>query len=91
MESEKNIEKNLVKEVKERKGVCLKFLPYMANGFPDRIVILPGGKLAFIELKGEGQKLRKLQKIMFRKLEKLGANVIAIDKTEQIKPYLDAL
>ena len=48
---EKEIEAKLVKIVKNRGGLCLKWVCPGWAGVPDRIVLLPGGKVIFVELK----------------------------------------
>lgn len=88
---EKTIESALVKATKEKGGLALKFISPSLNGVPDRIVLLPKGKLAFIELKAEGKKLRPLQVRRKRQLEALGFSVYCIDSTEQIGGILDEI
>ena len=52
---EKYIEKKLVAEVKKMEGIAAKFVSPGLDGMPDRIVLLPHGKMAFIELKAPGK------------------------------------
>lgn len=84
-ESEKKIEKTLVKAVKESGGMCIKFLPYMLNGFPDRICLFPDGECVFVEIKSEGEELRKLQEVMFKKLKTLGFFAYTVDREQDIE------
>lgn len=88
---EKNIESKLVKAVKEKGGIAPKFVSPGLDGVPDRLVLLPGGKIAFIELKATGKKLRPLQVRRKRQLEKLGFSVYCIDRADQIGGILDAI
>lgn len=88
---EKNIEGKLVKAVKEKGGIAPKFVSPGLDGVPDRLVLLPGGKIAFIELKATGKKLRPLQVRRKRQLEKLGFSVYCIDRADQIGGILDAI
>ena len=88
---EKNIESKLVKAVKEKGGIAPKFLSPGLDGVPDRLVLLPGGKIAFIELKATGKKMRPLQVRRKRQLEKLGFSVYCIDRADQIGGILDAI
>lgn len=81
---EKYIEQKLVKEVKKINGLALKFVSPGVNGVPDRIVLLPKGKMAFIELKAPGKKMRPLQIKRKEQLEKLGFKVYLIDNLNQI-------
>ena len=88
---EKTIESKLVKAVKEKGGIAPKFVSPGLDGVPDRLVLLPGGKIAFIELKATGKKLRPLQVRRKKQLEKLGFSVYCIDRADQIGGILDAI
>ena len=79
---EKHIERKLTDAIKSRDGMALKQTG-MA-GIPDRLVLLPNGKCAFVELKAPGEKPRKLQKIRMKQLRKLGLKTYVIDGVEQI-------
>ena len=81
---EKTIEAKLVKAVKSMGGLAPKFISPGLDGVPDRLVLLPGGRLAFIELKAPGKELRPLQVRRKRQLEALGFLVYCIDSPEQI-------
>ena len=58
---ESTIERKLVTEVKKRGGLAVKFVSPGLDGVPDRLVLFPGGVLAFVELKAPGKSLRTLQ------------------------------
>ena len=88
---EKSIEKRLVIAVRKRCGLCPKWVSPGLDGVPDRIILLPGGRIAFAELKAPGQKLRPLQLRRKAQLERLGFSVHVIDNTDQIGGVLDAL
>lgn len=88
---EKNIESRLVAEVRRRGGLAPKFVSPGLDGVPDRLILLPGGKFSFAELKAPGKNLRPLQVLRKRQLEKLGFRVFVIDGTEQIGGVLDAI
>jgi len=81
---EKTIEAKLAKAVKGIGGIALKISSSNYSGMPDRLVLLTDGKLAFIELKAPGKKLRPLQEKRKRQLEALGFSVFCIDDIEQI-------
>jgi len=61
------------------------------NGVPDRIVLMPDGKMAFVELKAPGMKPRPLQLKRKRMLERLGFLVYVVDNIEQIGGILDEI
>ena len=63
---EKEIEKFLVREVKKLGGISFKFISPGNAGVPDRIVILPIGKVIFVELKTDKGKLTKLQEVQIK-------------------------
>ena len=65
---ESDIEARLVNGVEKLGGLCPKF---GMDGWPDRIVILPGGRLCFVELKrpdGEASKLQQWRAVLLRRL-----------------------
>ena len=88
---EKTIEAKLVTAAKRLGGLALKFISPGLDGVPDRLVLLPGCRLAFIELKAPGKRLRPLQERHKRQLEALGFRVFVIDSTEQIGGTLDEI
>lgn len=88
---EKVIENKLKSAVKDMGGIAFKFTAPGINGVPDRLVLLPHGKLTFIELKAPGRKMRPLQVRRKRQLEQLGFSVYCIDSVDQIGGVLDAI
>jgi len=88
---EKTIEYKLKSAVKNMGGIAFKFTAPGINGVPDRLVLLPCGKLAFIELKAPGKDMRPLQVKRKRQLEQLGFSVYCIDSAEQIGGVVDAI
>ncbi|MGM9639932.1 MAG: VRR-NUC domain-containing protein [Faecousia sp.] len=88
---EKTVESKLVKAVKSMGGLAPKFTSPGLDGVPDRLVLLPGGKIAFIELKALGENLRPLQVRRKRQLEALGFLVYCMDRPEQIGVILSEI
>lgn len=88
---EKETEAKLVKAVRKLGGLAPKFVSPGLDGVPDRLVLLPGGKMAFIELKAENRKMRPLQVKRKRQLEALGFLVYCIDRPEQIGGILNEI
>ena len=86
---ESMIESRLRQEAKKRGGMALKFVSPGMNGVPDRIV--PGGKMAFVELKAPGKVPRALQEKRIGQLRKLGFLVYVLDGTERIGGILDEI
>lgn len=81
---EKTIEHKLVMETKRRGGMAVKFTSPGMNGMPDRLVLLPKGRMGFVELKAPGKKPRLLQELRMRQLRRLGFLVAVVDSAEQI-------
>ena len=82
-QSEKKTESYLVEQVNKRGGMCIKLLPFLLAGLPDRLVLLKKF-MCFVETKSEGQKPRKIQLCMHNKIRALGFDVYVIDKKEQV-------
>lgn len=85
---EKQIETRLKREVESLGGLALKFTSPEMAGVPDRLVLLPKGKIYFVELKALGKKLRPLQLKRKEQLESLGFKVYVIDSYEKIDLFL---
>ena len=88
---EQEIERHLAVAAKKMGGMAVKFVSPGLDGVPDRIVLLPGRKMAFVELKAPGKKPRPLQEKRKRQLEALGFPVYVIDGAEQIGGVLDEI
>ena len=86
---EKQIERKLTEEVKKLNGMCLK--QTSLAGIPDRLVLMPGGKMAFVELKAPGEKSRKLQQVRIKQLRKMGFMCFVVDGLEMISDVLDSI
>ena len=81
---EKIIEEKLIKSVQQNGGVCWKFTSPGTAGVPDRIVLMPGGRLAFVEVKAPGEQPRPLQRSRHRLLRRLGFRVYVLDNLADI-------
>lgn len=88
---ENQIELKLVQAVRKIGGMCLKFVSPNFDGMPDRVILLPGGKIAFVELKAPGKKPRPLQIARHKALMGLGFRVYIIDSVERIGVILDEI
>ena len=86
---EKQIERKLIEEIKKRDGIALKQTG-MA-GIPDRLVLLPSGRYACVELKAPGEKPRKLQELRMKQLKKLGFRTYVVDSIQKIGDILDEI
>ncbi|MDE1472145.1 VRR-NUC domain-containing protein [Eubacterium limosum] len=88
---EKIIEQKLVAAVKKHGGICPKFVSPGFDGMPDRLVLLPFGRFAFVEVKAPGEKPRPLQLARHGMLQKLGYRVYVLDDVNQIGGILDEI
>ncbi|MBS3937612.1 MAG: VRR-NUC domain-containing protein [Peptococcaceae bacterium] len=85
---EKLTEQKLVRAVKASGGIALKFVSPGYDGMPDRLVLLPGGRIAFVEVKSHGMEPRPLQVRRHGMLRWLGFLVYVLDDERQIPSML---
>lgn len=88
---EKVVEEYLRDKVREAGGRAYKFVSPGNAGVPDRIVMLPGGVLAFVELKAPGGKPTKIQLAQHKKIEALGFKVFVIDSKEKVEELISLM
>lgn len=88
---EKIIEQHLVKAVKNNGGIAPKLVCPGFDGMPDRLVLLPRGKIGFVEVKAPGKEPRPLQVARHGLLRRLGFKVYVLDDPEQIGGILDEI
>lgn len=88
---ESKIEEKLRIEAKKRGGWAVKFVSPGLDGVPDRLVLFHGGRVAFVEVKAPGKKMRPLQERRRKQLEALGFRVYCLDAMEQIGGILDEI
>ena len=84
-----SIESKLVRMVRERGGLCFKFVSPGNPGVPDRIVITPAGRTVYVELKTEVGRLAAIQKWQHEELRKRGADVRTLKGLEQVKAFVE--
>lgn len=85
------VEKHLVQKTQDCGGWCLKFTCPGIAGVPDRLIILPGGKIGFAELKAPGKKPRPLQQSVIRTLYRYGCRVATIDNLKSAEGFVRRL
>jgi hypothetical protein len=86
---ESKIENRLKKEIELIGGKALKFVSPGMSGVPDRIVLLPHGRIVFIELKAPGKKPRPIQIKRIKELKDLGFDVRVIDSIDGVKNFIN--
>ena len=80
---ERDVERALIRAVRKAGGMCLKFVSPGYAGVPDRLCLLPGGRIFFAEVKRPGVKPRALQLKRHSELRRLGMEVYVIDSKEE--------
>ena len=85
---EKDIERKLVRGIQIQGGMCRKFVSPGWAGAPDRIVLLPGGRMYFIEMKRPGEEPEPLQQHRIEELRVLGFKARSINNEEDVNNFL---
>lgn len=89
---ENEVEGHLRRRVERVGGICVKFLPDFARGFPDRIILLPRGVLVWVETKRpRGGVLSPVQKVQHVLLRRLGQRVEVVWTKDQADDLIDSL
>lgn len=86
---EKVVEQRLIRAVSQSGGLALKFVSPNLNGVPDRLLLFPGGRIAFAEVKAPGEKPRPLQVHRIARLRELGFRVYVVDSEEGIREMME--
>ena len=90
MASEKLLERTLRSKVEQKGGNCIKFLPSL-KGLPDRVILMPRGRIWFVELKTTGKTPEPLQRWWKRRLEDLGFQWRLIDDQDSLYQFLNEI
>ena len=88
---EKRIEQQLFDAVRENGGIALKLASPGYAGLPDRLVLLPGGHIGFVEVKAPGKKPRMLQMMRLEYLSRLGFRVYVLDDPVKIPSLVESI
>lgn len=84
MAAESKLETKLKKRTEAEGGWCVKLLSNYITGLPDRLLLLPGGRVIFVEVKAPGKKPKRIQGIIHKRLRGLGFQVEVVDSLETI-------
>ena len=85
---EKILEPKLKRKVEDLGGLCLKWVSPSFTGVPDRIILMPGGRIYFAEIKTTGKDLFQRQKFVKRQLERLGFIVWKVDSDVELMKFI---
>lgn len=89
---EATVEARLRRLVERAGGKCLKWVSPGHTGVPDRIILMPGGRVYFAETKAPGEKERARQEYVQRKLRELGFTVFSrVDSDERIAEIVETI
>ena len=86
---EKTVESKFTSAVKAKGGLAVKFTSPGLNGMPDRLVMFPGGRIAFVEVKAPGETPRPLQRSRLKLLRRLGFKAFVLDNTSDIPKIIE--
>lgn len=86
---ERDVERYLVKRVKDVGGRAYKFTSPAHRGVADRVVCLPNGSTWFVEVKAEGGRLSELQKVFAADMQRMQQRYVCLWNKEQIDGWLD--
>lgn len=89
--SEKAIERYLVERCREHGLPCLKYSNPNCVGYPDRLIVLPGGMVLWVELKSKGRKPSKIQLARMDELTDLGHSAVVIDNKAAVDELINAI
>lgn len=86
---EKQIEAYFVKKVKDLGGIAYKFVSPARRGVSDRVVVLPGGVVWFVELKAPGGRLSPLQKVFQSEMGRLGQKYACLWSKDHVDGWIN--
>jgi hypothetical protein len=86
---ERTVERALVVAVANAGGIAYKFTSPARRGVPDRLIVLPGNRIFFAEIKGDGGRLTPLQAIEIERLRKLGVRVDVVDSVVHAREIVE--
>ena len=89
MIKERDVERYFKAQLEKRGALVFKFVSPGQTGVPDRVVLLPGGRVVFAEMKAPGEKPRPLQRAVFARMARAGHPVYIIDSREAVKEFME--
>lgn len=84
---EARLEAHFYNRVRLAGGLAVKLCPNVA-GLPDRLVLFPGGRVYFVELKTERGSLRTIQKVLHRRLAELGSPCFVLYGLDEVNAWI---
>lgn len=90
MQLENDIEKRLIKKVKDLGGLSFKFTSPSTKGVPDRIVIF-NGQTHFVELKRPNGAPRALQLYWISEIKSQGVDALTLSTFDEVDEFVERL
>ena len=87
---EKQVEEKLRQAIKTMGGIAYKFTSPGNIGVPDRIVLLPGGRVWFVELKTDAGRLTPNQERQIQRIQSAGCNACTLYGRDGVNAFLAA-
>lgn len=84
------MEQVLREQIKARRGWAVKLLPSV-SGLPDRMILLPGGRLIFVETKAPTGTVAPHQTVVHERLRRLGFEVYVLSSTDAVREWAKGL
>lgn len=88
-QNEKYLEKRLREEIRKAGGLAIKLTSPYFTGMPDRLVLMPKGRIWFVEVKSTGKRLKDIQEAQAEKLKELGFNARLIDTKTALDSFIE--
>lgn len=85
---EANVERSFCSRLRKAGCLVYKFVSPGNDGVPDRIVVTPGGRVIFVELKTERGKLAPIQEFQIGRLERHGQDVRVLYGTSDVDQFV---
>jgi len=85
---ESSFEAYLKRRIKEAGGLCRKWVSPGKRGVPDQIVMMPGGRIWFVELKAPGKEARPQQQKRHKELREMGFTVKVLDTIQKVDRFI---
>lgn len=86
---ERDIEKWLRRQIESMGGQAFKFTSPGNDGVPDRLAVLPSGRIYFIELKTDRGRLTPIQVWQQDRLDALGCQVRTIRGMDEARSFIE--
>jgi hypothetical protein len=85
---ESKIQKKIIDIAKTAGGTVIKISVANLTGLPDLLILLPGAKILFVEVKAPGKTSRALQVYRQQQIKALGFTVLEIDDPQKFKSFI---